>query len=339
MVKQLVVRQDRETIEVDNGCVIEVGTASFRSVRGYTVACVIADEVAFWRTEDSANPDWEILNALRPAMATLGGKLIALSSPYAKRGALWDAYRRYYGQPGPLLVAQASSRQMNPSLPVRVIEQAYERDAAVAASEYGAEFRSDLEQFVPREVVDRAVRPEPLERPYDRGFRYAAFVDPSGGGRDEFTVAIGHTEHRQTVVAAVVARRGVPAEIVADFVGILRRYSVSSVVGDRYAGSWPGDEFARHRIEYVPAEQPKSALYLDLLPALNSGQVELPPDERLIAQITGLERRTSRSGRDSVDHPSGGHDDRANAVAGLVSRLGRPRSGYPRTANEWAAIL
>lgn len=58
---------------------------------------------------------------------------------------------------------------------------------------------------------------------------------------------------------------------------------------------------------------------IDTLAAFNSGRVELPPDDKLQAQLVGLERRTARGGRDSIDHPPGGHDDRANVVAGLVS--------------------
>ena len=27
--------------------------------------------------------------------------LLAASSPYARRGVMWNAYRRYYGKPGP----------------------------------------------------------------------------------------------------------------------------------------------------------------------------------------------------------------------------------------------
>ena len=39
--------------------------------------------------------------------------------------------------------------------------------------------------------------------------------------------------------------------------------------------------------------------------------------QKLISQLCGLERRTSRGGRDSIDHAPGGHDDIANAVAGV----------------------
>ena len=182
-----------------------------------------------------------------------------------------------------------------------------------------AEFRSDLETFLLREVVDAAVRSGPLELPFDKAHKYFAFVDPAGGGADSYALAIGHKEAEDTVVDVLRARRGIPAEITAGYAALLKDYSIRKVTGDKYAGSWPGDEFKKHNIEYAPSDKPKSGLYLDLLPALNSGRVELPPDDRLVSQLLGLERRTARGGRDSIDHAPGGHDDRANVIAGLVS--------------------
>lgn len=319
MLERMIVREDKESIELSNRTAIEVHTASFRAVRGYTVACCIADEVAFWRSEDSANPDFEIINAIRPAMATLDGRLIVLSSPYAKRGVLWDAYRRYYGKAGPIVVAKAPSRTMNPALPQRVIDQAMERDPAAARAEYLAEFRTDVETFLPREVVDAAVRPKPLELAFDRRNRYQAFADPAGGGADEYCLAIGHQEGERMVVDVVRARRGVPAEITADYAKLVKDYSVHTITADKYAGSWPADEFARHGVNCEPSNKSKSQIYADALAAFNSGRVEIPSDDRLINQLISLERRTARGGRDSIDHPPGGHDDRANVVAGLAA--------------------
>src|SRR5207249_831268 len=71
--KKLVASETQESIELTNSVVIEVVTASFRSIRGYSVAAVVADEIAFWFDgENSANPAEEILAAARPAMATMG---------------------------------------------------------------------------------------------------------------------------------------------------------------------------------------------------------------------------------------------------------------------------
>lgn len=322
MLKRLIVREDRESVELSNRCCVEVHTASFRSVRGYTLAACIGDEIAFWRSDESANPDVETIRALRPALATLGGKLIALSSPYSKRGALWNTYRRHYGQQSSVLVAQAPTLTMNPTLPAEVVQDALHEDASAAKAEYLAQFRDDLEQFLPREIVEAAIRTSPLELPFDKAHRYDAFVDPSGGGQDEFCIAIGHWEGEVSVVDVLRARRGTPAEIVAGYAALLASYGIKTVTGDKYAGSWPSDEFAKHGIKYQASEKPKSGLYLDLLPVLNSGRVELPPDATLVNQIAALERRTARSGRDSIDHPPGCHDDRANVVAGLVATKG-----------------
>lgn len=320
MLAAMVAREDKESIELTNRTAIEVHTASFRATRGYTVACCIADEIAFWRSEDSANPDFEILNAIRPAMATLEGKLVALSSPYSKRGALWDTYRRYFGLHDPhILVAQAPSVLMNPSLPQRVIDQAYNRDPEAAKAEYGAQFRSDLEAFIAREVIEGVTRPEPLELPYNSRHNYFAFADPAGGGQDEYTMSIGHREESRLIVDLVRAQKGVPSEITAEYAALMKAYGIREAHSDKYAGSWPADEFAKHGITIEYSPKARSELYLDALPALTSGRVELPPDDRLITQFAGLERKTSRAGRDSVNHPPGAHDDRANAAAGVIA--------------------
>src|SRR5262249_5915820 len=108
-----------------------------------TVIGAVCDEVCYWRDEDSSNPDTEILNALRAAMASVAGALLlCISSPYARRGEAWRVYRKHFGVAGaPVLVIQAATRALNPSVPTDVIEAAYEDDPARAAAEYGAQWR------------------------------------------------------------------------------------------------------------------------------------------------------------------------------------------------------
>jgi hypothetical protein len=47
----------------------------------------------------------------------------------------------------------------------------------------------------------------------------------------------------------------------------------------------------------------------------------------LIRELRLLERRTSRSGKDSVDHPQNGSDDHANAFAGAMYLAMRKKPG------------
>jgi hypothetical protein len=108
------------------------------------------------------------------------------------------------------------------------------------------------------------------------------------------------------------------------------------VTGDRYGGEWPRERFREHGIAYEPAAKPKSDLYRELLPAINSRRVDLLDDARLFAQIVGLERRTARGGRDSIDHAPGAHDDLANGVAGVVAALTSSAHGY-YSSMDWVS--
>lgn len=314
----------KESIDLSNGISIEVMTANARSTRGWTCVGCVLDELAFWQSdEDSANPDIDVIRAIRPAMASVpGALLVAISSPYAKRGALWSTYRDHFGKNGdPCLVWRAASAVMAPELSADVIAEAYATDEASASAEYGAEFRSDLETFLSREALERLVIPGRIELPPQSGTQYRAFADPSGGSADSFTMAIAHVERDKVVIDAVRERRPPfsPNDVVQEFSELLKRYSVYQVTTDAYAGIWPVEVWATHGIRSVRAEQPKSELYRSIAPLVNSGTIELPDEKRLIGQLASLERRTGRGGRDTIDHPLRGHDDVANAVAGVAT--------------------
>ena len=74
MLADLVVGRTSESVELATGVRIEIHTASWRALRGYTVVGAVLDEVCYWRSEDAANPDHEIVTALRPAMVTVPGR-------------------------------------------------------------------------------------------------------------------------------------------------------------------------------------------------------------------------------------------------------------------------
>ena len=135
--------------DLTNDITIEIQTASFRSVRGYTLIAALLDELAFWPYDDAASPDTETIAAIRPAMASVrGARLLCASTPYAKRGAVWNAYKRHYGQPSSALVWKADTRSMNPTIPAEEVAEAEEEDPAKAAAEYGAQFREDVAGFL-----------------------------------------------------------------------------------------------------------------------------------------------------------------------------------------------
>ena len=66
------------------------------TVRGYTLLAAIVDECAFfgYDSDSKVKSDTELIRAVQPSLATSGGKLIAISSPYAERGWSFRQYKK-----------------------------------------------------------------------------------------------------------------------------------------------------------------------------------------------------------------------------------------------------
>ena len=298
ILRRMVSESLAQEIRLKNRRVIQVMTASAASVRGRTYLACVLDELAFFRNSEGLANDAEVVRALRPGLATTGGKLVGLSSPYARSGLLWEVYRRYYGQEGDVLVWQAPTLTMNPTLNPELIARDLEADPEAARSEWEAEFRSDLETFLPGEAIEAVVIPCRFELPPQAGVSYVAFVDPSGGRGDAAALALAHVEGDRVVLdlARSWPAPHNPQSVIREMAEALRAYGVRRVTGDRYAGDWPRQEFMKHQIAYDPAPQDKSRIYLDFLPLVLSGRCELLDLKRLTNELRDLVRRP-RSGQ------------------------------------------
>jgi hypothetical protein len=328
-----------EEIRLQGNINIAVHTANFRTVRSRTLIAAVLDETAFWRDADtSTNPDTEIYTALLPALATTNGMMIGISSPYRRAGLLFKKFDASFGKNDPnVLVVRAPSKLLNPTLTDSAIDRAREMDPEGSRTEWDAEWRDDLSDYIDRKTLMECVDQGVHERQPRRDHRYVAFIDPSGGGKDSFTLGIAHREGGDPASGGTVLLDAIrevrpgqgafnPEAIVAEFATLLRSYRVSEVRGDRYGGEWPAAMFRKFGISYVPAAQAKSEIYLNALPLLNSGAVALIDHEKTIGQIVALERRPGSSGRDIIDHPKGGHDDVANAALGAVTLASKGHS-------------
>ncbi|MBI4605859.1 MAG: hypothetical protein HY721_28165 [Planctomycetes bacterium] len=332
----MVESRTQDVLTLENRVAVACYPCRPEAVRGLRARVVVLDELAFFRSGDYRPQDREMLRAVRPTLATTGGRLIVLSSPYGQAGALWDLHRRHYGQDAAsTLVWQASAPSMNPTLPRDYLERMREEDPEAYRSEVLGEFRSGVATFFEPEALDAVVVRGRRELEPADGVRYSAFVDPSGGSRDAFTLAVAHRDGERVVVDCVRAWRPPfnPSGVVAEAAKVLKSYGVSRVVGDRYAGEWPREQFRSHGVQYELSALDRSGLYLELLPLVNAGRVELPDVPDVLRELRGLERRRGSSGRDRVDHVPGAHDDLANAVAGaahLVAARGRSFVGEGR---------
>lgn len=305
---------------------LEVATASFRTVRGRTLAGAVIDESAFLRSEDAALPDIELARALRPALLTLNGLLLVVSSPHRKIGLLYNAHRKYFGNDAEArgLYIQASSLDLNPTLDEASIAEAMEDDPAAAQSEFLGLFRADLQGFLDDATVDAAIVPNRRELPPARTQRYLAFCDPSGGRNDSFTMAICHREQKneaeQLVLDAVrvITPPFDPDVAVEGLSATLAEYGLRELTSDNYAAEWPVSSFRRHGITLKKSERSRSEIYLELLPHFSRGAIDLLDIPALRTQLLLLERKTRAGGKDVVDHPKGAHDDIANSVCGAL---------------------
>jgi hypothetical protein len=322
--RSMIVDQRADEIELSTGVTIMVKASDFGGVRGPTIACVVADEIAFWPSQ-GANPDDEVLSAIRPAMATIpDAKLLCISTGYAQVGALYDAHKEHYGKDeDDVLVWQADTATMNPTISQQFIDKEIAKDPEAGRAEWLGLFREDVSAAFPLEVIEACIGVGRLELPPSPDVhQYFAFADPSGGRHDAFTLAIAHQiyDSDRIILDAVRATRPPfdPATVVKDYCDFMKCYRVNSVVGDAYGGEWPKAEFAKHSITYKLSEKTKSELYLTAIPVFTSKRVQLLDIEKMKTEFRRLERHRGRSGRDTIDHPPRGSDDIANSVAGVI---------------------
>ena len=307
-------------ISLANRIEISIMSSDFRSLRGFSCPLVILEEASFFYQE-GARTDTEAVRAVRPALATFDGLLCVISSPFGKMGAVWEAYSKYYGIEGDVLIWKAASKFMNPLLDQSLIDRAMAEDSEASASEWGAEFRSDISSYISPEVADQCVVRGCHERGPLEAMTYSAFCDMAGGsGQDSATLAIAHSEGGKAVLDCLREVRPPfsPEQVVAEFSNTLKRYRCQQTKGDRFAGDWPKESFSRHGVSYETETRSKSELYIELIPLLNSGLVELLESDTLRRQLCSLERRTHAGGRQSVDHAPRGHDDLINSAAGAL---------------------
>jgi len=319
---------DRELtweIYLKNGVIIEIRSSNFRSVRGRTIVLAILEECAFWRSEESANPDLEVYRSIVPSQISIPGSLlIGISTAYRRTGLLYSKFRENWGQGSDPLIFKSDTLTLNPTIPKKFIDQEMKKDPTSARTEYYSDFRSDLSTFLDLEVIESVIRDGLFEIPPGKE-DYRAFIDPSSGSRDSFTLAISHREGERIILDLIREKKPPfrPSNVVEEFSKILKDYKLKSVTSDKYAVGFVKDEFEKNGIQVDHSELNKSEIYLESLPLFLNGSVQILDNERLKIQLSQLERRTRSGGKDSVDHPPKSHDDIANSVCGSLVLSGK----------------
>lgn len=267
-----------------------------------------------------------------------------------------------------VLIWQAPTLRMHDTPQLRAeIANEYQLDPISAAAEYGAEFREDTDAFVLERLLDEAIVSGRKFLAWTKGRTYFAFIDPSGGSSDSLTLAVAHfekdpepppppqpyrlediPEDQETppvlpgkVVLDLIREWPAPfdpEDVVEECASEMLRYGLRKAVGDKYGAKWPLSAFKRHKVSLGWSPTSKSEIYRDFLPLLNTKTVELLDNATMRSQFLILDRNVARGGRETIDHPTGAHDDVANAVAGacvLASSHGpRMARTEAKVANE-----
>jgi hypothetical protein len=349
ILRSMVVKTTNDTIVLSNRCELVVLPASARSLRGISCVAVCCDEIAHWQLE-GADSDSEVLNSIRPSLATTNGMMVIGSTPYRPEGELYKLDNEYWGGVDPkILVARATSRETNPLLLQSVVDRAMKRDPLKARCEYLNQYREDVSDYVPRSLMESAVDRGVISRLPSAAHQYVCFADASSGlsgstgagksskGGDAFAAAIGHKEG-DTIIIDLVFERKPPfnaSSVCAEICSIADAYSVREIVSDRFSSGFMASELQRHRKTWKPSDHNKSELYAITLPVLTSGTLRIPDVPSVVDQFCLLERKPGANGRDRIDARGGRSEDAANAIAGVVALLAGPAS----PADNWIEFM
>ena len=329
----------RDEIELSNRVTIACYPCSHIAVRGDSVICCICDELAFWRHEETAaNPEEEVLAALRPAMATFPtAKLLKISTPYRKEGTLW----REFQQRAELdhLVWQLPSWETNPNLKPDFLEQERRRNEEQFRREYGAEFTDQIAAWVLPEVLDPCIVRGRTELPRVENATYVVAIDPAFRHSD-FALAVLHRTGDGSVIVDRVAhwtgtkKAPLGFEWVCQKIArIIKPYGIRDVLGDQYCApviKQYFDELGMRYHEYTFGTHSRAELFGNLRHLLVGRKIELLDDPTLLRQLRALEERAERNGNIDIRPSHSQKDDVAVAVALAAAELGkRPRHREP----------
>ncbi len=322
-----------ETLSLNDGRVaLTVNAASHRTTRGKTLLSAIIDEATQLRDSESATPDVELVRALTPGLLSTDGTLWVISSAYRKAGWMYDQWKQHFGQDtDDVLVIQAATFDLNLTITEESILAAIADDPEANRAEYLSEHRDDIGSLIDDATVEAAINyGRPAELPFIREDmkQVTFFADISGGRHDASTLCGGFKDRDGNFIPIGLWGRDAPhdpAAVIAEFAAIIKRYGAHRVVSDNYAGTFVSGNFERHGIKFTRSSMVKSTIYLESVPHFMQGKVELIDHKKALRELRLLERRVSKSGRDTVDHPKNGSDDYINSLLGCLVHVMKPQ--------------
>lgn len=179
-----------------------LGSSSSNAVRSKNAIIVIMDEFAFFIDNGGRFSGSEVYKALTPSVASFGldGKVLVVSSPYAKYGRFWERYNESFNEPDSTLMFKMYTSMMNPTIRPEILKAARRRNRSLFMGEYGGEFTDSIMAWIEDESEFRKCivgRPMPTKGIPD--VEYYMGID-LGFKNDGTAICIVHDDGKRIVL-------------------------------------------------------------------------------------------------------------------------------------------
>lgn len=343
-------KSDRVFLRHPSGRTIEVMVVAGRRAGGSLVSRWSAGTI-FDEAPRMVGRDDGVLNLEDNRQAVLGRLLPGaqvwyVGSPHAPFGPVYDLYSQHFGAPvGRYLVVKATGPDMNPAYwTPEKCEELRQADPDAYRTDVLGEFLTPDEALFSHVVLERAVRKDPLDLPRDALCTYRAGMDPATRGNG-WTLVLATEKQDKALVALCREWRGSkteplsPRKVLKDIAAVCHRYGVTRIRTDQYSIDALQDlasDVGLTLEQDEMTESERSEQYLSMRARFVEGEIELPPDRTLLADLRRVRRRATQSGI-SIDLPDTGdgrHCDYAPALMLALSQDAPELSAKPREHPE-----
>ena len=183
------------------------GGSSSASLRGKNNLIVIFDEAAFF-AQGVKNSGEDIYNSLTPSIASFTrdgigqGKIILLSSPYAKSGLFYNKFQQSFTDDENMLMFKMYTAMVNPTVDSAFLRSEYRKNKDSFLCEFGAQFSDTITSWIGQSSLRQCIiNPNITEnkKQGQRGISYFMGID-YGGKTDGTSVTIVHKQQQQIIL-------------------------------------------------------------------------------------------------------------------------------------------
>jgi phage terminase large subunit-like protein len=348
LLSPLIERETDVAIDFANGSSVEAFVCSARTTRGWPIAALVLDELA-WFTSSDEGPQTaaNVYKALSPSTLQFGtARRLILSSTPNGPGTFKDYFdaASTAEEAGDKTVAvfQLPSWEVNPTLDQAELDRERAVLGEAFAAEYEAQFLSGATSMLSEGEIRACVGGAGELSPQE-GTDWVCGADFAWRRDRSAAVIVGrsHTDSERLIVAAVrtwapvvagqyedVARH--QSEVLAEVAQLAQRYH-ANVFCDTYESAAVSARLQSHGVyvETVPTGAGvKGNMYRELAAKVRLERITLPDHPLLIGDLRRLKVNYRSSGA-SVENPraEGGHGDVGAATAMAVFNLSTDSGG------------